>query len=606
MCGIIAYTGSKPASPILIEGLKVLEYRGYDSAGLYVPGAGVHKAVGPVQALADAIPGLLPGTAGMGHTRWATHGNPSLENAHPHTDQNGTIFLVHNGIIENYMELREKLVEQGHTFTSETDTEVLAHLIGVEYEATHDMPASVVAALQSVRGTYGLAVMAEDTPDTIVAVRLGSPIAIGVKEQEFFVASDAAPMLRHTNSIIYLEDGEYAVVTPQGYTVYSFSHRQQEREPEIVDMQVEDADKNGHPHYMLKEILEVPSVLENGTRGRILMKEGNAKLGGLVDREDVLRDVERLIIVGCGSAYYAGMVGKLLVEDIVGIPAHVELASEFRHRSMLADENTAVLAISQSGETADTLAAIREAKRRGLTTVGIVNVVGSSIARETDVGIYNHAGPEMSVASTKGFLSQLELLVLFALYMGRMRSLTQAQGAELAMELLRLPEKVRMILSERHKLKLLAEEYLGYDDFLFIGRAYNLPTAFEGALKLKEVSYVHAEGYGAGEMKHGPIAMIDDIFPTVGIMPLDSTYSKMRSSIEEIRARDGKVIIVTTDGNTGVERLADDVVYIPETKECLTPILANVPLQLFAYYMGVLRGVNVDRPRNLAKSVTVE
>jgi glutamine---fructose-6-phosphate transaminase (isomerizing) len=606
MCGIVAYTGNKPASPILIDGLRVLEYRGYDSAGIYVPGSGCFKAVGSVQDLVLSLPGMLPGHAGIGHTRWATHGKPSVENAHPHHDFDRAVWLVHNGIIENYTELRERLIEEGHTFSSETDTEVLAHLVGDAYERSRDLPAAVVEALTLVQGTYGIAVMAEDMPNTIVTASLGSPIAIGVKEGEYIIASDTAPIVRHTREVIYLKDGEYAVLSPEGYGIFSFSHEVLNRKPETVNYNIEDVQKGGHPHFMLKEILEIPTVLENTARGRIVMREGNAKLGGLTDKEELLRTTKCMIIVGCGSAYYAGMVGKLLIEDLTGIPVQVELGSEFRNRAIVAKEGTTLVAISQSGETADTLGSVREAKRRGIPTIGIVNVVGSTIARETDVGIYNHAGPEIGVASTKAFLSQLEVLSLFALYLGRLRGMTQARGAEFAMELIRLPEKVRTILNDRHKIKALAEAYLGYDDFLYIGRGYNLPTAYEGALKLKEVSYVHAEGYGAGEMKHGPIAMIDEVFPTIAIMPSDSTYAKMCSNVEEIRARNGPVIAIATEGNTAGEALVDDVIYIPDTRECLTPILANVPLQLFAYYTGVLRGFNVDRPRNLAKSVTVE
>ncbi len=606
MCGIVAYTGNKPASPILIDGLRVLEYRGYDSAGIYVPGSGCYKAVGSVQDLVKALPGMLPGHAGIGHTRWATHGQPSTVNAHPHHDRAKAVWLVHNGIIENYTELRERLAREGHTFVSDTDTEVLAHLVGDAYERIHDLPAAVVEALALVDGTYGIAVMAEDMPDTIVTARFGSPIAIGIKEGEYIIASDAAPIVRHTRDVLYLKDGEYAVLSPEGYGVFSFKHEVLNRAPETVSYNIEDVQKGGHPHFMLKEILEIPTVLENTARGRIVMREGNAKLGGLTDAADILRETKCMIIVGCGSAYYAGMVGKLLIEDLTGIPVQVEVGSEFRNRPIVTKEGTTLVAVSQSGETADTLGSVREAKRRGIPTIGIVNVVGSTIARETDVGIYNHAGPEIGVASTKAFLSQLEVLALFALYLGRLRGLTQARGAEFAMEILRLPEKARTILSRREKIRRLAGEYLGYDDFLYIGRGYNLPTAYEGALKLKEVSYVHAEGYGAGEMKHGPIAMIDEVFPTVAIMPSDSTYAKMRSNVEEIRARNGPVIAVATEGNTAIQDLVDDVIYIPDTKECLTPILANIPLQLFAYYTGIMRGLNVDRPRNLAKSVTVE
>jgi glucosamine--fructose-6-phosphate aminotransferase (isomerizing) len=556
--------------------------------------------------LANKIPGVLSGTAGIGHTRWATHGQPSEKNAHPHHDGTGKLWLVHNGIIENYAELKEDMLAKGSVFLSETDTEVLAHLIGYYYQEILDLPKAVVEALKQVQGTYGIAVMHEDLPTTIVTARMGSPIALGIKQGEYIIASDTTPMLRHTHDIIYLNDGEYAVVSPEGYGIYSFAQEQLKRTPLRVDVSMEEAKKDGYPHFMLKEILEVPTVLEHSARGRIVMKDGNARLGGLIDKEDMLRNAERILIVGCGSAYYAGMVGKLLIEKYADIPVEIELASEFRNRKILAQKNSVLLAVSQSGETADTLASIREAKRLGIPTMGVVNVIGSTIARETDVGVYNHAGPEMGVASTKAFLSQLEVLALIALNLGRMRGLSEARGAELAMEIKRLPDKVRSILKRRDEIKVLAEEYLGYDDFLYIGRNFNLATAYEGALKLKEVSYVHAEGYGAGEMKHGPIALIDEIFPTVANMPRDSVYDKMKSNVQEIKARNGRVLAIATESDAEIASLVDDVFYIPDTKESLTPILATVPLQLFAYYTGVLRGFNVDRPRNLAKSVTVE
>ena len=606
MCGIIGYVGNKPASPILLDGLRIMEYRGYDSAGLYVPGSGAYKAVGPVQALADKVARVLPGTAGIGHTRWATHGVPSERNAHPHHDQSGKVWLVHNGIIENYAELREELIARGHTFTSDTDSEVLAHLIGEACEKDPHMARAVTEALGRVRGTYGIAVMCEDEPTTIYAARMGSPIAIGIKDGEYLVASDTAPMLRHTQQVVYLKDGEYALLSPAGYTIYTFDHTPQTPAPEMLAMSMEEVQKGGHPHFMLKEILEVPAVLENSARGRIVMREGTTKFGGLADHDETLRTLERLTIVGCGSAYYAGLVGKCLIEDYASIPVEVAIASEYRHRPILASQHTGLLAISQSGETADTLAALRAGKRAGMPTLGIVNVVGSTIARETDMGIYNHAGPELGVASTKAFVSQLEVLVLLAVYVGRMRGLSEARAAELLAEVRVLPDKVRTILARREEIRTLAETYLGFDDFLYIGRGYNLPTAYEGALKLKEVSYVHAEGYGAGEMKHGPIAMIDDVFPTVAIMPSDSLYEKNRNAVEEVRARSGRVLAIATEGNTEIARLADDTFLIPHTTEALTPILANIPLQLFAYYTGTLRGFNVDRPRNLAKSVTVE
>ncbi len=607
MCGIFAYTGTRPASPLLLDGLKTLEYRGYDSAGLYVPGCGTYRAVGPVAKLAEMLPHVLPGTSGIAHTRWATHGVPNEQNAHPHTDQARKIWAVHNGIIENYAELKRELAALGHTFSSDTDSEVLAHLIGLAYETQHDLPTAVLAALARVEGTYGLAVMEEGDSGTIVTARMGSPIALGIRNGEYVIASDAAPILRHTKDIIYLEDGEYAVVRPDGYSIYSIrGNTELSRSPTRLDWDIEETKKGGYPHFMLKEIMEIPEVLENSARGRLLMDEGSVRLGGLEDHVKELRDIERLTIVGCGSAYFAGLVGRLLIEEYAGIPVDVEIGSEFRYRDPVIAEGTALLAVSQSGETADTLASIREAKRRGMLTLGIVNVIGSTIARETDAGVYNHAGPEIGVASTKAFISQLEVLALVALFLGRARGLSRERGRELVRAVADLPDKVRAILSTRDRIREVAEEYLGYDDFMYIGRKHNLSTAYEGALKLKEVSYVHAEGYGAGEMKHGPIAMIDDLFPTVAIMPRDSVYDKMRSNVEEVRARGGRVLALTTEGNTEIEAIADEALYIPSTIEPLSPVLANIPLQLFAYYQGVARGFNVDRPRNLAKSVTVE
>lgn len=606
MCGIIGYTGVRPASPILLDGLRLMEYRGYDSAGIYVPGSGVFKAVGPVQNLSDTIPGLLPWNAGIGHTRWATHGVPSVSNAHPHSDARGRIWIVHNGIIENHAELRDMLVRRGHVFLSETDTEVLAHCIGEEYDKTHDLARAVTSAFMYVRGTYGIAVMSEDEPDTILAARMGSPIAIGIKDAEYIVASDTAPLLRHTQQVLYLSDGEYALLKPSGYVICSFDHEKRSPDIQMLTMSVDAVQKGGYPHFMLKEIMEIPHVLENSARGRIVVVDGTTRLGGLDAHVELLRKVRRMTIVGCGSAYYAGMVGKLLFEDLGGVPTEIEIASEYRHRTIVPQTHHAALFISQSGETADTLASLRAAKRVGMPTIGIVNVVGSTIARETDMGVYNHAGPEIGVASTKAFLSQLEVLTLVAIALGRTRGLSEARGAGILLELRALKGKVERILEQREAIRRLAEEYLGYDDFLYLGRGYNVATAYEGALKLKEVSYVHAEGYPAGEMKHGPIAMIDETFPSIVIAPGDQYYEKNRSAVEELRARSGRVLAIATEGDTDIARSVDDVFHIPDTMEMLTPILANVPLQLFAYYMGVLRGFNVDRPRNLAKSVTVE
>lgn len=602
MCGIVAYTGNKPASPILLDGLRGLEYRGYDSVGMFVPGHGAFKCVGTVQNLADSLPTSLLGTTGIAHTRWATHGLPSERNAHPHTDPTQTIWLVHNGMIENYQELRDMLEQSGDVFTSDTDSEVLAHLIAREYEIDRKLPDAVTTALTQVRGSYGIAVISVDDPETIVLASLGSPIAIGVKDGEYIMASDITPMRRHTSNVVYLKDGEYAVVNTKGYSIYSTDHRKMTRKPKLLQKEFEEFQHvPGHSHSMIKEILEIPSALENGARGRIVLNEGNTKLKGLESYSRELRDINHIIIVGCGSSYYAGLIGKLLIEDYAGIRVDVEYGSEFCNRPVLSSpDKTAFLAISQSGETADVVAALKQAKRVGMLTLGIVNVVGSTIAKEIDTGVFNHAGPEIGVTSTKAFVSQLELLTLIALFLGRLRGISQARGAELVMEIQRLPDKVRTILSKRDKIKELAEKYLGYDDFLFTGREYNIATAYEGALKLKKVSYVHAEGFPAGEIKHGPIAMINEIFPTVAIMPSDSTYGAIYKDVEELKKLNGGILAIATEGNLDIKALADDVFYIPDTKHCLTPILANVPLQLFAYYTGALRGFNEEQVRDVS------
>ncbi len=606
MCGIIAYTGIRNAPPILLDGLTALEYRGYDSAGLYVSGAGVRKAVGRVAELAKTLDTSFNGTAGIAHTRWATHGIPTEENAHPHTDPAHKVWLVHNGIIENYKELRSDLEKTGNVFVSKTDTEVLAHLVAQYLTHAPDLAHALTDALRRVRGTYGVAVMTVDDPETIVVARLGSPIVLGIGKEEHLVASDASPLIRHTKDFVYLADGELAILKPNCYEVRTLDHTVCPKLPETIEWDVETVEKQGFPHFMLKEIMEVPDVLINSARGRVFADTGNVALGGLADHVERLRELTRLIIVGCGSAYYAGLVGKLLIEEYANIPVEVEVASEFRYRKLIRDGEAAVLAISQSGETADTLASIREAKHNGYLTLGIVNMVGSTIARETEAGVYNHAGPEIGVASTKAFVSQLEVLAEVALYLGRMRGLSPSLARELCKEIRARPERVRAVLARKSEVEEVAHMFSSYRDFLYIGRKYNYGTAYEGALKLKEVSYLHAEGYGAGEMKHGPIAMIDERFPTVAIMPRDSVYEKMRSNVEEIRARKGPVLAITTEGCTEVESLADAVLYVPHCHEALTPVVVTVALQLFAYYMGVARGYDVDRPRNLAKSVTVE
>lgn len=606
MCGIIAYTGKRQARDLLLDGLRALEYRGYDSAGLFVAQSGLVKAVGPVSELSKKVPQDFLGTAGIAHTRWATHGAPKENNAHPHKDDQGSIYIVHNGIIENYKELKEKLIENGRKFYSETDSEIIANLISEKRKSSASLESAVTETLKELRGTYGIAVMEVNNPEKIVVARMGSPLVLGIGEGENFIASDPTPIMRHTKNVIYLNDGEIAIVTDNSYDIFTLEGTSVARVPQAIDWSIESAEKGGYEHYMEKEMMEIPDVIENTLRGRLMPNEGLAKLGGLLDVSEKLKNVERIIIVGCGTAYYAGLVGEYLIESLAKIPVEVELASEFRYRNPVIEKNTVVLAVSQSGETIDTLEAMREGKRRGALTLGIVNVVGSTIARETDAGVYNHAGPEIGVASTKAFISQLVVLALFALHLGRDRGMTLEDGRELIKSLQGLSEKVKNIQNTKNEIEKIAEKYKDMRDFLFIGRKVNYPTALEGALKLKEISYVHAEGYSAGEMKHGPLAMIDENFPTVAIAPEDSVHEKMISNIQEIRARSGKVFAILTEGDTKSKDLADDVFYIPKTNEYLTPILAVVPLQFFAYYVARAKGLPIDKPRNLAKSVTVE
>ncbi len=608
MCGIFAYTGknSKNAGEVLLDGLSSLEYRGYDSAGMFLPESGVVKSTGAVSHLRRKMPAGYFGKSGIAHIRWATHGEPTEQNAHPHKDCTGDIWLVHNGIIENHKELREKLSKLGHTFISTTDTEVLTHLIEEHLKKEKDFEQATLAALREVKGTYGIAVEYVAEPDKIIAARMGSPVVLGLGEHERFVASDASPILKHTSQVVFLEDGEIAVVTPDRHEIFKLDGAKVDRLAEKIDWNVEAAQRGGYQHFMLKEIMEGPEVVKNTLRGRLLEKEGLAKLGGLESVADEIKKAQRMVIVGCGTAYYAGLTGEYMLEEHAGIPVEVELGSEFRYRHPVLNPETILLAISQSGETADTLEAIREGKRRGALTLGIVNTVGSTIARETDAGIHNHAGPEIGVASTKALVSQLTALALLTMFLGRQRSMSIETGQEIARELLLLPEKVQTILDGRGKIEKLAKKYVKSRDFLYIGRKYNYPIAFEGALKLKEISYIHAEGCGAGEMKHGPLAMIDEHFPTMAIAPSDSVYEKVVSNIEEIKARKGPVIALATEGNDEIKDLADDVMYVPKTLEILSPILTIVPLQLFAYYFAREKGYNVDRPRNLAKSVTVE
>ncbi len=612
MCGIIGYIGKQQAAPILLEGLKRLEYRGYDSAGGAVfDGKRINhlKVVGRVSLLEEKLQKQpLPGKVGIFHSRWATHGAPTEENAHPHSDCTGKIWLVHNGIIENYQELKEKLEAQGHKFKSETDTEVLAHLIEAQSAKckVQSLEDAVRRALKEVQGTYGLAVISQDEPDKIVVAKNSSPLLIGVGEDEYLVASDASAVITRTKQVIYLDDGEIGVLKPTGFKITTLNKKQITKKVSQIEWKAEEIRKKGFAHFMLKEIFEQPEVIKNSLRGRLIPEEGLAKLGGLEPKEDFLRDVKRIIIVAMGTAYHAGLVGEYMLEEYAGIPVEVENAAEFRYRKPVLDKGTVVLAVSQSGETADTLAGIQEAKRKGIVTLGIVNVVGSSISRETHAGVYNHIGPEIGVASTKAFTSQLAILALLTLFLGRQRQLSLVMGKRIAEELSLVPDKIKRILAQNDKIKKIAESFSSYDNFLYLGRKYNFPIALEGALKLKEISYVHAEGYSAAEMKHGAIALVDKKFPSFGVIPTDSVYEKTRSNLEEIKARGGKIIVVATEGNDEVSRFADEAIYIPKTLEILTPILATIPLQLFAYYVGVARGCDVDKPRNLAKSVTVE
>ena len=612
MCGIFSYIGPREAGPILLDGLSSLEYRGYDSAGIFVSGSGLVKAVGAVNNLRQKIKkdfgGTLKGTSGISHIRWATHGIPSEKNAHPHADCIKNIHVVHNGIIENYKELKEKLIKRGHNFISETDTEVVPHLIEEHMKKKMGFEQAVKQAIKEIRGTYGLVIASKKEPGVIITARMGAPVVVGIGEHsgtaEYFVASDASPILRHTKQVIYLHDGDIAVLTPHSH---DFSDNTKiARSTETIEWKADDIKKGGYDHFMMKEIMEGPEVILNTTRGRLIPDKGLVKLGGLDAVAEKLRGIERIIVVGCGTAYYSGLVGEYMIEEYAGIPVEVEVGSEFRYRKPIIDKHTMLLAISQSGETADTLEAIREAKRKGALAIGIVNTVGSTIARETDAGIYNHAGPEVGVASTKAFISQLTALAMLTVFLGRQRGMSASAGKSITEEIAALPEKIKIILEQKEKIKKIAGKYSAYNDFLYIGRKYNYSIAFEGALKLKEVSYAHAEGCGAGEMKHGPLAMIDETFPTVAIAPSDSVYEKIVSNIQEIKARKGKVLAIATLGNKDISKLVDDVIYIPACTEMLSPILAIVPLQLFAYYVAVKRKLNVDRPRNLAKSVTVE
>jgi len=611
MCGIIGYIGNKNDIRLGLEALKRLEYRGYDSAGMAVYDSEKKdifsvKAVGRVSNLEKKLSEIdLKGVPFLFYTRWATHGGVTENNCHPHSDCQKNIYLVHNGIIENYRTLKEKLIEEGHQFVSETDTEVLSHLIEKFFQG--NLEEATRKALALVKGTYALAIISKNDPGKLVLAKNSAPLLIGLGENEFLAASDPSAVISHTKKVIYLDDGELAVLTPSQFSIQDINRNRIEKTVNEIDWDLEESQKGGYSHFMLKEIMEQPESIANSLRGRLISETGLAKLGGLESVQDKLREIARLNLVACGTAFYAALVGRYMLEEYAGLPCEADFASEFRYRKAILGKKTASIFISQSGETADTLAALKEVKRKGGLTLGIVNVVGSSVARETDAGIYNHTGPEIGVASTKAFTSQLAILALLTLFLGRQREMSLVTGQRIANEISKLPDLVATILKNTSsEMKNLAEKYNRFNNFLYLARKYNYPIAMEGALKLKEISYIHAEGYGAGEMKHGPIALIDEDFPTVAICPSDSVYDKMISNIEEVKARKGKIIAIATEGNQDIKNLADDVIYVPKTLEMLTPILSVIPLQLFAYYMGVLRGCDIDKPRNLAKSVTVE
>jgi glucosamine--fructose-6-phosphate aminotransferase (isomerizing) len=610
MCGIVGYIGLQKASELLINGLKRLEYRGYDSAGISLLENGELRTIkqsGKVNQLEELIDhSRYNTTIGIAHTRWATHGEPNDVNAHPHYDNSQKISIVHNGIIENYSTLKKKLIADGYTFESETDTEVLAVFIGALYDKLHDLEEAVRIALSEVNGTFGIAVLSTHEPDKIIAARRGSPMVIGIGNDEYILASDASAIIQYTKQVVYLSENEMAIITRTGLITKTIDNRLTKSKIHELEWDIDNIEKNGFDHFMLKEIFEQPDTIRDAFRGRLLTHQGNVKLGGLRNVYDKLRNAKRLVITACGTSWHSALVGEYMIEALANIPVEVEYASEFRYRSPVISPDDIVIAISQSGETADTLAAVYEAKQKGATVLGLVNVVGSSIARETEAGMYIHAGPEIGVASTKAFTSQIAALTLIALLMGRMKNLSQVDGKRIANELELIPSKIQAILEKTTEIHNIVKEYKDSKNFLYLGRGYNFPVALEGALKLKEISYIHAEGYPAAEMKHGPIALIDQNMPVVFIATQDEIYEKIISNIEEVRARRGKVIAIATEGDTKIQDYANHVFYIPNTIPMLTPILSVIPLQLMAYYMALELGCNVDQPRNLAKSVTVE
>jgi glucosamine--fructose-6-phosphate aminotransferase (isomerizing) len=614
MCGIIGYIGKREAAPLLLNGLKRLEYRGYDSAGIAVVNGSLQmlKQKGSVSNLEELmnVSGtvLVGGTIGIAHTRWATHGDPSDRNAHPHMNISDDIALIHNGIIENYSTLKQELMADGYVFESDTDSEVLVHLIDRIWKTDPalGLEGSVRQALRHIEGAYGICVVSSREPDRIIVARKGSPLVIGLGDGEYFVASDAAPIVEHTNKVVYLSDGEMAVVTRDHYTVKTIENVEQHKKITELDFSLEKIEKGGYEHFMLKEIFEQPEVMRDVMRGRVRVDEGAVHLGGIHDYLDRLKQAKRIVICACGTSWHAGLIGEYLIEEFARIPVEVDYASEFRYRNPIVSSDDVVIVISQSGETADTLAALRLAKEKGAMVMGICNVVGSTIARETLCGMYTHAGPEVGVASTKAFTAQVIVLFMLAIAMSKGRTISHEEVRLNLRELVEVPEKVARILEQNEAIKEIAVKLKDARNVLYLGRGYNFPVALEGALKLKEISYIHAEGYPAAEMKHGPIALIDEDMPVIFIATRDNTYTKILSNIEEVRSRKGRVIAIASEGDREIERLTKDVIYIPQASAPVLPLLTVIPLQLLSYYVATLRGCNVDRPRNLAKSVTVE
>jgi glucosamine--fructose-6-phosphate aminotransferase (isomerizing) len=611
MCGIVGYIGFRDAYPIVIKGLHRLEYRGYDSAGiaLQTDKLKVYKKAGKVSDLENFVKDIdLSGTAGMGHTRWATHGAPSDRNSHPHSSGDRRLTIIHNGIIENYAPIKEALITKGHTFKSDTDTEVLVHLVeDIQHETGLELQEAVRVALNTVIGAYAIVIMSADDPNLLIAARKGSPMVIGVGEGEYFVASDATPIVEYTKNVIYLNDNEIAYIRRDSLLVKNIDNTIQTPYIQQLDLQLEMLEKGGYEYFMLKEIYEQPRSIRDCMRGRIYPNEGKVQLGGIKEYTDKLKNIDRIIIVACGTSWHAGLVGEYLIEEYARVPVEVEYASEFRYRNPIISEKDLVIAISQSGETADTMAALELAKEKGATLFGICNVVGASIPRLTDAGVYTHAGPEIGVASTKAFTGQVTVLTLMAFYIAQQRgTITQSKLIELLTGLNQIPDLVEKALQSNAHIKEIAEKFKDSRNCLFLGRGSSFPVALEGALKLKEISYIHAEGYPAAEMKHGPIALIDEEMPVVFIATRHSSYEKVISNIQEVKARKGQVIAIVSEGDTTVKGMADYIIEIPQTAEAFVPLLATIPLQLLSYHIAVMRGCNVDQPRNLAKSVTVE